>query len=701
MTDLFSSSPQALAQQIIELLERGAIVDAERAARDACAQYPDDAELARLLGVSLMQLQRPADALAALRRAAQLAPQSVEVQCNLGSAQVASGDADGAIEHLRAALRAAPGHPAVLLTLGNALMAAARFHNARESYAMATYGAPAHPGLRLNLAAVELELGNAEQANAHIDEALQLHARFDAAYALRGRLLQSQGQAVEATKSWLQAERMSPGNPEYPFAAGQALEDAGQLVAATQAYERALRLDPNDGRALGQLLFLRRRLCDWHDIDELGTRLRAGVVDGSTVVSPFTLLAEDVDAALQLQCAKAYAASIERQMAPLRKQLAFTQAKPAPDAPIRVGFVADGFNEHATGLLVVALFEALASDDDLDLHLFATTRDDGGTIRQRLAAATTLHDVSALNLSQTAQRIHDTGVEILFDLNGYSGHDNGDLFALRPAPVQVNWLAYPGSSGAPWMDYLLADKIVLPDDARADVSEKLVRLPRCYQPNDNTRAVAQPPSRAECGLPEDATVFACFNNSYKINPAAFARLMLVLQQVPDSVLWLLSGPEGADDRLRASATAAGIAPERLVFLPRLPHADYLSHYVHVDLFLDTLPYNAHTTASDALWAGCPVLTCTGRTFAGRVATSLLHQLGLPELACEDEEAFIAMATHLGNHRDALATLRTHLAQQRSQGSLFDMAGYAADFRRAVQAMSARHRIGRKAADLDI
>ncbi|QNK02507.1 tetratricopeptide repeat protein [Dyella telluris] len=701
MTDLFTPSSQVLAQQIVEKLERGAYQDAEQAAAEARGHYPDHAELARLHGIALLQLQRPDDAATALEEAFRLAPQSVEVQCNLGSAWLACGKADDAIEHLRAALRQSPGHPAVLLTLGNALMAAARFQHARESYAMATHGAPAHPGLRLNLAAAEFELGNVDQATVHTDEALNLHPRFDAAYALRGRIQQTQGNAAEASKSWQLAESLEPRNPQYPFAVGQALEDDGQLAAAAEAYERSLRLNPDDGRALSQLLFLRRRLVDWHDLDELSQRAQAAVASGAGTISPFTMLAEDIDPALQLRCAQDYAAAVEKQMAPLRKQLAFAHAKPAPDNPIRIGFVADGFNDHATGLLVVAMFEALAGYDDLDLHLFATTRDDGGPIRRRLAAATTMHDVSALNHGQVAQRIHDTGVEILVDLNGYSGRDNADLFALRPAPVQVNWLAYAGSMGAPWMDYLVADKVIVPDDLRETVSEKLVRLPRCYQPNDNTREVAQPPSRAECGLPEQGTVFACFNNSYKINPAAFARLMLVLQQVPDSVLWLLSGKDGADDRLRAAAKAAGIAPERLVFLPRLPHADYLSRYVNADLFLDTLPYNAHTTASDALWAGCPVLTCTGRTFAGRVATSLLQQLGLPELACEDEEAFIAMATQLGNDRDALRLLRQHLSQQRTQGSLFDMQGFAGDFRRTVQAMSARYRIGRKPVDLDM
>ncbi|MHA6205568.1 O-linked N-acetylglucosamine transferase, SPINDLY family protein [Dyella soli] len=700
MTDLFSSSSESLAQQIVAQLERGLFGAAEQAAGQARRQFPDDAELARLHGIALLQLQRPDDAHVALEHAATIAPQSVEVQCNLASIELARGDADTAIERLRAALRVTPGHPAILLGLGNALMAAARFQHARESYAMATHGAPAHPALRLNLAAAERELGHPELAFTHIDEALQLHPKFDAAYALRANLLQEQAKPLEAAEAWAQAERLAPQNPQYAFGAGQALEDAGQLAAAAEAFARALKLNPNDGPALGQLLFVRRRLCDWRELDALSARLQHAVSTGQAVVSPFAMLAEDVDAALQQQCASTYAESIDRQAAPLRRQLAFTHAKPAPDAPIRVGFVADGFNEHATGLLMVAMLEALAGND-LELHLFATTADDGGPIRRRLAAATTLHDVAGLNNAQLAQRIHDTGIELLFDLNGYSGRDNGELFALRPAPVQVNWLAYPGTSGAPWMDYLLADKQVLPDAMRAHVTEKLLRLPRCYQPNDPTRVVAEPPSRAACGLPESGTVFACFNNSYKINPASFARLMLILQQTPDSVLWLLSGPDGADERLRAAAVAAGLAAERLVFLPRLPHAEYLSRYRHVDLFLDTLPYNAHTTASDALWAGCPVLTCTGRTFAGRVATSLLHELGLPELACDDEESFIAMATQLGNDREALSTLQHHLAQQRTQSSLFDMKGYAADFRRALQAMSARYRIGRKPADLDL
>jgi len=686
-------------QHLAELLQRGAHADAVAFASRARRQFPVAPELIRLHAIALLRQGRRKEAAIALNRAAELAPGNVEVQCNLASFALEDGKVDAAIERLRSALQRAPGHPAILHGLGTALMAAARYEQAREAFAMATHGAPEHPGVRLNLATAELELGHAAQAKKHIWETLQLAPTFDPAYALLGHLERTQGHPREAANAWLQAERLAPQNPQYPFEAGLMLDEAGELADAADAYSRALRLDANIGPALSQLLFTRRRLCDWHDLDELAEHLRLAVSERRPGISPFALLAEDVDAAAQHQCATTYAAIVEQHTAPLRHQLKFLHSRPAPDTPVRVGFVADGFNEHATGLLVVALFEALIGSD-LELHLFATTPDNHGPIRRRLAAATTLHDVSTLHHAQTAQRIYDTGIEILFDLNGYCGKDNTELMALSAAPVQVNWLAYPGTSGAPWMDYMLTDAVVVPNALRAHVSEKVLRLPRCFQPNDNTRVAPAPPMRSDCGLPEHGTVFACFNNSYKLNPTAFARLMLILQQVPDSILWLLNGPDGADDRLRAAATYADIKPERLVFMARLPHADYLARYAHVDLFLDTLPYNAHTTASDALWMGCPVLTSSGSTFAGRVAASLLYHLGLPELICEDDEAFIAMATQLGNDREALATLRWHLANQCTQSPLFDMHGFAADFRRAVHTISARYRIGRPPTDLN-
>jgi predicted O-linked N-acetylglucosamine transferase (SPINDLY family) len=273
--------------------------------------------------------------------------------------------------------------------------------------------------------------------------------------------------------------------------------------------------------------------------------------------------------------------------------------------------------------------------------------------------------------------------------------------SLRAAPVQVSWLGSPGSSGAPWMDYLLSDAATIPPALREQISEKLVRLPRCPQPNDPTRRIGEAPTRQACGLPADGVVFACFQETYAINPAVFARCMLILKQVPRSVLWLLSGPAVTNERLRAAASALEVAPERIVFMPRMPYPEFLACYAHVDLYLDALPINARAAAADALWTGCPVLTRTGDTFAGRTVTSMLQQLGLPELITGDNVSFIGMATVLGNDHEALATLRRHLATQRTENALFDMQGFARDFRRAVRAISARHRIGRPPTDVDV
>lgn len=687
-------------QQLTDLLQRGedaqALAFAARARRD----FPVAHELIRLHAIALLRCNRRDDARMALNRAAELAPQSVEIQCNLATLALEDGQVDAAIERLRAALRRTPGHPAILHGLGTSLMAAARFEQAREAFAMATHGAPEHPGLRLNLAAAELELGHPAQAEAHVREALQMAPELDAAHALLGYTLRAQNRPGEAAEAWLHAERAAPRNPVYPYEAGLMLDEIGRLGEAAAAWKRALHIDPEITPALGQWLFAQRCRCDWHELDALAERVRSAVAERRPGIGPFAFLAEDADAAAQHLCATSYATLIAQRTAPIRRQLDLKHTLPAPGAPIRLGLVADGFGEHATGLLLVAMIEALA-DSGLDIHLFATTPDDDGAIRRRLATAATLHDLSGLNAPQSAQRIHAAAIEVLFDLNGYCGKDNAELMSLRPAPVQVNWLAYPGTSGAPWMDYLLADAVVLPPALRPHVSEKLLRLPRCYQPSDTTRVPGEPLTRAYCGLPAEGMVFACFNNSYKINPAAFARFMLILQQVPDSVLWLLSGPDGANGRLRAAAAALDVAPERLVFLPHLPHAEYLACYAHADLFLDTLPYNAHTTASDALWAGCPVLSWCGDTFAGRVAASLLQHIGLPELVVDDEENFIATAVQLGNNRLARVALRHYLAQQRDGNPLFDMTGFAADFERAVQWISARHRIGRPPADHDL
>ncbi|KAB7765157.1 tetratricopeptide repeat protein [Xanthomonas maliensis] len=523
----------------------------------------------------------------------------------------------------------------------------------------------------LMLADSELGMGNVQAGEAAVQRALRLQAGHPEAVARLGRVRWAQQRHDEAAALLQQASDQVPQHPGIALWLGHALEDAGQAEAAAAAYARAHRLLPEEPYIAAQLLNWRRRLCDWQELDILSAQVRTAVAQGTAAVEPFAFLSEDASPAEQLACARARAQAVAAGLRPL---------PPVPlrqRGALRVGLLSNGFGAHPTGLLIVAVIEALQRrQPDLQLHLFATSHDDGSDIRARLAAAARVHDLTLLGHLDSARRIRAEAIDVLFDLRGWGGGGRPEVLALRPAPVQINWLAYPGTSGAPWLDYVLGDAFVLPAALAPHYSERVLRLDRAFQPSDTTRTVAEPPSRTACGLPEHGAVLCCFNNSYKLTPRSVARMLAVLRAVPDSVLWLLSGPGRADQRLRTAAHAQGVDPQRLVFMPKLPHAQYLARYRHADLFLDTLPYNAHTTASDALWAGCPVLTTPGDSFAARVAGSLNHHLGLEDMNVADDAAFVEKAVTLATDAHALAHVRGRLQQQRQQTGVFDMDGFA-------------------------
>ncbi|BCX42624.1 tetratricopeptide repeat protein [Stenotrophomonas maltophilia] len=531
------------------------------------------------------------------------------------------------------------------------------------------------------LADLELEAGDIAAGEQAARRALQLRPNHPEALARLGRVAWMAGAHADAAALLGQASALAPQHPGIALWLGHALEDADDAEGAAAAYRRAHALMPDEPYIAAQRLAWQRRLCDWQDVDALSTQVRTALASGQGAVEPFAFLSEDASAAEQLACARARAAVIAGSVRPL------PAVKMRTRGPLRVGFLSNGFGAHPTGLLTVALLEHLRHDPALQLHLFALNRADGSRIRDRLQAATRLHDVAALRHADIAARIRAQGIDLLFDLRGWGGGGTPEVLAMRPAPLQLNWLAYPGTSGARWLDAVVADEFVLPASLEPHFSERVLRLPRAFQPSDNTRTLEPSPSRAECGLPEQGVVFCCFNNSYKLNPRSMGRAFAVLQAVPGSVLWLLSGPGQADARLRAAAQAAGVDPARLVFMAKLPHPQYLARYQLADLFLDTHPYNAHTTASDALWAGCPVLTCPGDTFAARVAGSLNHHLGLSRMNVVDDAAFIAAASALGNDPSALAALRAELAQARDRSGLFDMTGFARDLSALLQRLA--------------
>lgn len=691
------SPATSVIEQIVQLIEQGRDEQAIAIAQSARQRFPDDAELARLHGVALLRLERHDEAFAAFSQARELAPRSVEVLCNLGSAASALGDRSAALDALQAAFAITPQHPGVLNGLGNARQAVGDAVGARDAYLAATRVAPGYLGAWMNLAAAELELGRSAEAE-RIARLISNEVAHPQAQRLLGDALASQQLHADAESAYMAAARLAPDDAGLHYQAGLMADEQGSYARAVTLHARALEIDPTLDRALSELVYAKRRLIDHDGLDALSQRLRERV-DAGAAVAPFAFLSEPASAIEQLACARQFAAQISAETAGLKQRLAFDHPPADARSKPRVGFLSNGFGNHPTGLLTVALIEALG-DGPLHVQLFATAADDRSDIAQRLrAAAAEVHELAGLTDTATAQRINATRCEILIDLRGYGGGSMASMLALRPAPVQVNWLAYPGTSGAPWIDYVIADRMVLPDVIRAGHSEAIAWLPRCFQPSDSTRHVTEPPSRADCGLPEGGIVFCCFNNSYKFNPASVARIFSVLTAVPDSVLWLLQGRDGSDQRLRGLAAKAGVDPRRLVFMAKLPHAEYLSRYRHADLFLDTLHYNAHTTASDAIFAGCPVLTTPGSTFAGRVASSINHHLGMDELNRVGDEDWIAVAVSIGTDATARQAVKERLARQRVASSLFDMTAFAGDFSALVLAMVERHRNGEAPIDI--
>ena len=695
------ATPPALQQhiaRILELLDQRDAAAAERLAQAACVAFPDSAEAARLHGVALLMLNRATAARAALGEAVRLAPDDHLVRCNYAAALMACGEAAPAAGILQQVALEHPDDPGIRNNLANALRAIGDDARARDEYLAALGHAPDNAGVILNLVAVELSLGMLDTAEQRV-RALLARQRHPQALLLLGNLLHRRRQFADAQAAYLQGAQLAPGAAEFPYQAGLMADEQHHYTEALRFYRRALQLDPNLHLAEGQLLFALRRVYDWAGAEPLGVRRRARVAAGADDVDPFAFLAEDSTPAEQLACARAMAMRTMREQQTLKEHLDFRHVPRANGAPLKVGFVSSGFGApmgvpHATALLTVAMFEELGKLEDIELHLIATTPDAGSPIRQRLrAAAHTFHDADELSVPDVARLVHATQIDILVDVDGWCAGAVPGVFALRPAPVQVNWLAYPGTSGAPYIDYLIADRFLVPESSRRFYSEAIAWLPRCYQPSDSTRLLFDTPPRSSFGLPDEAVVFASFNNAWKLNAASFARMCAVLHKVPGSVLWLLDAGRDANARLRDAARTHGVDPQRLIFSPSLPHMQHLARYRLADLFLDTNPYNAHTTASDAIWAGCPVLTRPGDTFASRVAGSLNHYLGMPELIVRDDAAFVETAARFGNDRSVLAALRERLETQRETSGLFDMEVYAHDFASLLREMDERHRQG--------
>lgn len=698
----FDPALAAGVAELAELIASGRTGNARVRAHAMLERYPQQAELWRLLGICALQEGDLPAAHSALNQALDFAPHSVEILCNLASTHTASGEYADAERILRRALAYEPLHTAALNNLGSLLDARGDYHGASECFAKAIAQRPDYARAWLNQAGALLTLRKLERAATSARRAIQLAPQWGDAQFVLGNVLNEAGDLAGAETAYHEAARLAPSDARFHYQLALTLDQRGDHAQAQRAYEKALTVRPDFWPALSQLVYLKRRMCDWHGLSALSQRLIAAVDAGADGITPFSFLAEESTPSQQHACAARFAAVKRVQVEALQQRLAAIEPRRGEDA-LRVGFVSSGFGEHPTALLIVELIERLRRSS---LHTigFATSADDRGPLRARLERA--FHEFVDLAQQPSLTMLHalrEARLDIVVDLDGYCENSHPELFALRVAPLQVNWLAYPGTLGAPWYEYLIADRELIAPAQRAHYREAIAWLPRCYQPTDTTRVVPTPPPRRHFGLPDDGVVLVSFNNSWKFTLRSFARWMRILAAAPDAVLWLLGGPpqSGVDQRLRQAAAAAGVDPQRLIFAERVRHAEHLARYRHANLFLDTNPYNAHTTASDALWAGCPVLTQPGATFASRVAASLNHHLGLGELNVASDHAYVDLAVRLAHDHGALAELRRRVEAARTSSPLFDMAGYARDFEALLQQMFKRRRDGYDAGDIEL
>lgn len=574
-----------------------------------------------------------------------------------------AGRLDQAAGLCRSLLESEPGDFQVLMLAGIVSGDRGDVPDAAENFARAAAAQPRSAQALRNLAIAQERLQRYEPAAESWRGVLALEPDAADAHRGRGNALLGLGRYADAVGSYRRALALDPRAAAVHNNLAAALARLRRYDEAIEHYRIAQALAPDNVDALAGLIYCRLWTCDWHKLDRPIAALVAAVRDGKAAVAPFTFLMISDDPADQLACATRAADS-----------RAVRRAAPDRDASprIRLGYLSADFHDHATAHLMAGLFEC---HDRGRFETFAYDHgpDDGSKLRRRLK-----NDfehfvaVGPLGDEALARRIADDRIDILVDLKGHTANGRLNVLALRPAPVQAHYLGYPGTTGAAFVDYLIVDRFVVPPGSEPFYSEQLVYLADCYQVNDRGREIpGKPPTRAACGLPDRGFVFCCFNNNYKIAPDIFAIWMRLLQEVPGSVLWLLSDNPGAEDNLRRAAVAAGIAPARLVFAPRAHLSEHMARHALADLFLDTLPLNAHTTASDALWAGVPVLTCPGRSFGARVAGSLLHAAGLPELVVPTLAAYEAAALRLAREPQLVAGLKAKLAAARRTAPLFD------------------------------
>ena len=682
---------QACNAQGNQWMQANRVADAVRAYDRAIELQPDYLDPHFNRGNALLRLQRNLEALASFERAIALSPRLVLAHYNRGAVLETLGRVQDAMDSYRAVLEVEPGDVQARFNLGCNHLSLKQYDEALTCMDAVIGHAPQVARAHGNRGVALLRTGRLREAVSACDQALALQPQCADTLNNRGNAHLQLKNYEQAFADLSEAIRLKPDQAEARHLMGTLLKVRKQYEAALQQMQLAYEWAPHLPLLAGGVVQAKAAICDWLGIDACIAQMEQAIAEQRCAAVPFAVLGAVDSPRLQLQAARALVEAEHGE----RPTLGPMPAR-APGGKIRVGYYSADFHTHATAYLMAELFER---HDRERFEWFAFSFGPDGqddAMRQRLEAAFDhFLDVREHSSIDIARLSREMGIDIAVDLKGFTRDGRFDIFSYRCAPVQVSYQGYPGTTGAPYMDYVIADKIVLPPQGQAYFTEKAVYLPHSYQVNDGQRRISERIfTREEVGLPASGFVFCCFNNNYKILPPTFDGWMRILHAAPGSVLWLFEDNPAAARNLRREAQARGIAPERLVFAQRLPLDEHLARHRLADLFLDTLPCNAHTTTSDALWAGLPVLTCMGQSFASRVAASLLHAVGLPELVTESQASYEARAIELARDAAQLQGLRDTLRTNLPNAPLFDAqlqarhieAAYAAMHERALQGL---------------
>jgi len=679
-------------------------LDAEACYRSVLKREPEHFEALLFLGISLCGRKEFSGAITVLKQAARLHPGSVDAHANLALAFKENGQLQLGLRSIKRALEIKADFAGAHNECGILLAGLGQLEQALGSYERALELRPGYTEALYNKANALAKLQRYEEALHCYDQVLMLQPTLVDALHNRGNVLRTLQKYELAAASYEMALRGSPAHQPplnsllglakmlellyrlepalalyreatglYPSSTeawnglASALHRMGRYEEAAECFDRVVKLNPRYPGSYSMAVLSRLYCCEWSNHKAELSRVYEGAGEDGNWLPPWFQLATSDDAAEHLAMTRRWAAHC----IPAAPD-ALWRGDPYKHERIRIAYLSADYHGHATAYLMAGVFE---HHDRQRFEIIAISygprfQDE---MRTRLTAAfDRFIDVSEMADIEIAKLVRDLEVDVAVDLKGYTADCRSGILAHRPAPIQVNYLGYPGTMAVDYIDYVIADRTVIPPEDARHYSEKVVYVPDCYQANDDKRPVADASlTRAEAGLPEDAFVFCCFNNSFKIRPEIFGIWMRILQSTKGSVLWLLEENASVVRNLRQEATRLGVSPQRLVFAPRVPAAEHLARHRLADLFLDTLPYNAHTTASDALWAGLPIITCIGKTFAGRVCASLLRAASLEELVTESLEDYERLACSLAADGKLLGKYRQILRSQRHSLPLFD------------------------------